>query len=285
VLPHTLYLKATFCLHPLLFHLGLIQIPSYGAMAALGVLAALFLAQHTARCISLDAAKVWNLCVVALFAALVGSRLLVIVANWNDLRKHPLWLLGLAMVHHPLVAVAGAVAAVLAAGFYVMLHKMPLRAVADALAAPLAVAAAFEQLGALLAGSGYGIEVGNGFARHWAVTYESPLAARWSGAPLGVPVHPAQAYAALGFLALAIFLLVWLPRRSNPGDVAGIGLMGTGVLVYGAELFRDSEGRGAFFGGTVDGPQLAGLALVLAGAGLLLEWSKRRERNEAVNGS
>jgi len=271
--------------HPLLFHIGLIQIPSYGALAAVGVLLALFLGQHTARQVGLDAGRVWNLCVVALFAALVGSRLLVIVANWNDLRKHPLWLLGLAMVHHPLVAAAGGIAAVLAAGFYAALHKMPLRAVADGLAAPLAVAAAFEQLGALLAGSGYGLEAGDGLARHWAVTYTDPLAARWSGAPLGVPVHPAQAYAALGFLALAVFLLVWLPRRSNPGDIAGIGLMGAGVIVYGAELFRDSEGRGVFFSGAVDGPQLAAVALVLVGAGLLLEGSKRRERNEAVNGS
>jgi phosphatidylglycerol:prolipoprotein diacylglycerol transferase len=270
--------------HPLLFHIGLIQIPSYGAMAAVGVLCALFLAQHTALRVGLDAAKVWNLCVAALFAALVGSRLLVIVVNWNDLRKHPLWLLGLAMVHHPLVAAAGGIAAVVAAGFYVVLHKMSLRAVADVLAAPLALAAAFEQFGALMAGSGYGIETGDGFAAHWAVTYEDPLAARWSGAPLGVPVHPAQAYAAFGFLALALFLLVWLPRRSNSGDVAGIGLMGAGVIIYVSELFRDFEGRGVFLKGAVDGPQLAAVGLVFAGAALMLRAKRRQEWNEAVNG-
>lgn len=272
-------------MHPLLFRIGLVQIPSYGALAAVGVLFALFLAQHTARRLNLDPAKVWNLCVVALFAALVGSRLLVIVANWNDLRKHPLWLLGLAMVHHPLVAAAGGVAALLSAGAYAAAHKTPLRTVADVLAAPLALAASFEQLGALMAGSGYGVESGDGLARHWAVTYDDPLAARWSGAPLGVPVHPAQAYAVLGFLTLTLFLLVWLPRRRNAGDVAGIGLMGAGVLVYCTELFRDNEGRGAFLGGVLNGPQLAGIVLVLAGAGLLLEKTKRQERNEAVNGS
>ena len=42
----------------------------------------------------------------------------------------------------------------------------------------------------------------------------------WSGTPLGVPLHPVQAYAALAFLTLAVFLLVWQPaiapaRRSR----------------------------------------------------------------------
>jgi phosphatidylglycerol:prolipoprotein diacylglycerol transferase len=271
--------------HPLLFHIGLIQIPSYGAIAALGVLAALFLAQYTARLTHLDASRVWNLCVTALFAALIGSRLLVIVANWSALRQHPYWLLGLAMVHHPLVAIAGAIAAVFFAGIYAVLHKLPLRTTADLLAPPLALAVAFEQFGALLAGSGYGLEIGQGFARHWAVTYDDPLAARWSGAPLGIPVHPVQAYSALGFLALALSLLFWLPRSRNGGDLAGVGLMAAGVIVFATELFRDFEGRGAFFGGAVDGPQLAAVAMVFAGAALLLRANRRQERNEAVNGS
>ncbi len=34
----------------------------------------------------------------------------------------------------------------------------------------------------------------------WAVIYTSPLAARWSGTPLGIPLHPVQGYAALAFL-------------------------------------------------------------------------------------
>ena len=272
-------------MHPVLFHIGRIVIPAFGVMSALGVVLGLFLAQRTARIEGVNTGKVWNLCIVGLFSVVITQRLLLLLLNWSDILLHPQWMLALSMIHHPLLTGAGAAAGVGVAAFYARRNKMPLAATADALAAPLSLGLAFEQLGALLAGSGYGLEAGDGLARHWAVTYTDPLAARWSGAPLGVPVHPAQAYAALGFLALAVFLLVWLPRRSNPGDIAGIGLMGAGVIVYGAELFRDSEGRGVFFSGAVDGPQLAAVALVLVGAGLLLEGSKRRERNEAVNGS
>ena len=87
---------------------------------------------------------------VALFAALAGERLLLIAMNWNDLLRHPRWILGLAMIHHPLLALAGALAGLGSAAVYARWQRMPLAATADALAAPLALGLAFEQLGALL---------------------------------------------------------------------------------------------------------------------------------------
>ena len=256
-------------MHPVLFHIGSLLIPAYGALAALGVVAGLFLAQRTARIAGVNPGRVWNLCVLALVAALAAQRLLLIAANWSELRRHPGWMFGLAMIHHPLLAGVGALAGAGVALMYARRRRLPLLATADTLAAPLALGLAFEQLGALLAGSGYGIEAGPHVP--WAVTYTSPLAALWSGTPLGIPLHPAQAYAALEFLALSIFLLLWLPVRRRQGDVAGLGLMGTGVAIYMTELWRASEGRGAILHGALDGPQIAAVLLVLIGALVLRE--------------
>jgi phosphatidylglycerol:prolipoprotein diacylglycerol transferase len=253
--------------HPVLFHLGSILIPSYGAVTALGVLLALFLAQRTAHTTGLDPSKIWNLCIIALFAALAGSRLLLIALNWSALRLHPAWMLGLAMIHHPLLGAFGALAAAGAAGLYGRGQRLPLMSTADALAAPVALGMAFEQFGALLAGSGYGTET----AVRWAVTYTDPLAALWSGAPLGVTLHPVQAYAALGLLTLSICLLLWLPYRRQPGDAVGLLLLGAGVAVYLTEFWRDSEGRGTLLGGALNGPQCAAILLVVAGGLVLLE--------------
>jgi phosphatidylglycerol:prolipoprotein diacylglycerol transferase len=266
--------------HPVLFHLGAILIPSYGAMAALGVLLALFLAQRTARIAGVNAAEVWNLCVVALFAALVGQRLLLLLLNWNDVRRHPSWMIGLAMIHHPLLSAAGALAAVVAGAVYARWKRLAPWTTADALAAPLVLGLAFEQVGALLAGSGYGTET----AVRWAVTYSNPLAARWSGTPLGIPLHPVQAYAAVGFLTLSILLMVWLPARRQQGDVAGSGLLGIGAVVFITELWRDPEGRGALLGGVLNGPQLAAVILVLAGGLMLVERRGSRGNGEAQHG-
>jgi phosphatidylglycerol:prolipoprotein diacylglycerol transferase len=270
--------------HPVLFHIGAVHIPAYGAVAALGVLLALLLAQRTARMAGVNPAQVWNLCILSLFAALAGQRLLLVGLNWSDLRRHPLWMLTLAMVHHPLLAAAGAVAAAVTALLYALWKRLPLASTADALAAPLALGLAFEQLGALLAGSGYGTET----TVRWAVVYTNPLAARWSGTPLGIALHPVQAYAALAFLTLSIFLLVWLPVRRQTGDVAGLWLLGAGVTVYLTELWRDPLGRGALLGGALDGPQIAAILLVLGGALVLWERKKlhpinRGTHNEADN--
>ena len=80
-----------------------------------------------------------------------------------------------------------------------------------------------------------------------------------------------QAYAALGFLTLSIFLLFWLRYRRQQGDVAGVLLLGAGVVVFVTEFWRDTEGRGALLGGALDGPQMAAVALVVIGGIVLLE--------------
>jgi phosphatidylglycerol---prolipoprotein diacylglyceryl transferase len=255
--------------HPVLFHIGSVLIPSYGAIGALGVLAALFLAQRTARTASVNPAHVWNLCILAIFAALAGQRLTLVIANWSALRLHPSWALGLAMVHHPLLTGAGAVAGFAVVAWYIYWQKLPALATADALAAPLTLGLAFEQFGALLAGSGFGTDANPKLP--WAVTYTNTIAYRWSGTPLGVPLHPVQAYAAIGFLTLAIFLTIWLPMRRQHGDLAGICLMGLGTIVYLSEIWRDPEGRGLVLHGALDGPQIVAVLFVLAGALILRE--------------
>jgi phosphatidylglycerol:prolipoprotein diacylglycerol transferase len=266
--------------HPVLIHIGAFVVPSYGAVAALGVLAGLIVAQRTALAARLSPGQIWNLCVIALFTALLAQRLLLIGMNMSDLRQHPSWLLTLAMVHHPLLAGTGAAAALVAAALYARSKQMPLRTTADALAAPLALGMAFEQLGALLAGSDYGTEA----QIPWAVTYTHPLAALWSGTPLGIPLHPVQAYAAMAFLTLSVFLLVWQPAILQRGDLAGLWLMGTGVIVFITELWRDPEGRGVMLNGALDGPQLAAIILVLFGAVVLRERDLQNTVSEGVHG-
>jgi phosphatidylglycerol:prolipoprotein diacylglycerol transferase len=266
--------------HPVLLHLGPIVLPAYGAVSALGVLLGLFLAQRTARIAGVNAAQMWNLCIAALFSALIVQRLLLLVLNWSAVEAHPQWMLALSMIHHPLLAAAGGGAGVAMATLYAVRNHLPPRSTADALAAPLALGLACEQVGALLAGSGYGTET----TVRWAVTYTDPLATRWSGAPLGVPLHPVQAYAALGYLALAALLLAWLPRRMRVGDVAGLSLLGAGLVVYLTELFRDPLGRGVLLGGLVDTPQIAAILFVLAGALILTEVRAPKRKDEATHG-
>ena len=255
-------------MHPVLFHIGPILIPAYGVMAALGVLLALGLALRTARTTGVNPNQLWNLCIVALFAAIAGSRLVLVVLNWTIVRSHPAWLLSLAMIHHPLLAAIGSCIALAVAAPFALYQRMPLRDTADALAAPLALGLCFEQIGSLMEGSGFGTPS----SAPWAVTYTNPLAARWSGAPLYLAVHPVQAYMALAFLSVAVVLYPATKRRCQRGDVAGLWLLLVAVAVYFTEFWRDREGRGSLLGGRVDGPQMVAIVFVFAGA--LLLWQR-----------
>lgn len=274
-------------MYPVLLHLGPLLVPSYGVAVAVGVLAALALAQWTARRCALAAeaasasGHAWNLIVLAVFSAIAVQRLLLIAMNLGDLRRHPQWLLAIAMVHHPLLAAVGAAAALLAAILYARWARLSLLAIFDALAAPLCLGLAFEEAGALLEGSGYGREA---LSPHtWSVTYSSSLTANWGGAPLGVPVYPVQAYAALALLVLALWLCLWLARPYRKGEIAGGALIGLGVILFLTEGYRDWEGRGVLSvaGGNplLDVPQLAAILLILLGAALLLDWSSRRAKS------
>lgn len=265
-------------MHPVLFHIGAILIPSYGVLAAVGVLLGLLLVQRLARIVQVSPQHVWNLSIVALCSALIAARLLLVLVNWRDLLQHPMWMLGLAMIHNPLLAGAGVLAGLIAAWVYAWRAKLPLAAAADALAAPVALALACEQIGSLMAGSGFGIDA----AIPWAITYTNPLAARWSGAPLGVPVHPVQAYAAFGLLTLAIALTAVVYLRRRPGDAAGIGLVGGGIVLFLTEIWRGWEGRGVLLHGRIDGPQIVAVVLVLLGAFVLCERSGKEAVHDGI---
>ena len=264
-------------MHPVFFQIGSLVVPTYGVVAASGILMALLLAQFTASRTGLAPRHAWNMLILATFASLVVSRLLLIVMNLADLRRHPTWLLAVAMVHHPLLSAAGILGASVAVLFYIGWAKLPPLLATDTIAAPLAVGMAAEQLASLMAGSDFGSET----SLPWAVTYTSPLAARWSGTPIGVPLHPVQAYAALAALVVATLTLtlLCLPRLSRNqrrGEITGIWLLATGALLFLTELFRDWEGRGVVAHGIVDTPQLVALGMVLCGGLLLTDWSARR---------
>jgi phosphatidylglycerol:prolipoprotein diacylglycerol transferase len=263
-------------MHPVFFQIGSLVVPSYGVSAALGVFLALALAQSTARQNGLNPRHAWNMLVLAVFAALACSRLVLIVMNLSDLRSHPAWLLAVSMVHHPLLAAVGVFSGLVAVLSYARWVKLPLAPVADCLAAPVSLGIAAEQIGALLAGSDFGRE-STSYSLLGAIHYSSEVAARWSGTPLGVALYPVQAYAAIGMLLLTGIAYGWLFLLRRRGDVAGAWLVGAGVLLFVTEIFRDWEGRGVVLGGLVDIPQLVGLGMVVLGGLVLLDWRRPYE--------
>jgi phosphatidylglycerol:prolipoprotein diacylglycerol transferase len=260
--------------YPRLFQFGHIAIPSYGVFTALAILAALTIALHTARRLAIDPNKIWNLGLIAIFSVLLGSRLLLIVIHLRDFLAHPFWMLGLVSIRSNGVFYAGVLLAIGICFGYISAVRLPLLRTLDCLTPALALGLAIESLGAFAAGSEYGSPT----TLPWGIVYRHGLAALWSGAPLGIRVHPVQLYE--GAAALALFVLQWilLPRRSQDGELAGIFLFGLGIAFYFLDLYRGE--RTFVFAGAISLMQLIGIVCVLAGAALWL----RRTREEIESG-
>ncbi len=171
-------------------------------------------------------AQVWNLCVVALFAALVGSAAAAGGAQLE--RPAPASRVDAGAGHDSSSAAGGGFGALAAAwrrrccmgaGSGCRCGAQPMRWPRPWLWGwPLSNWARCWPARAM----------GPRTAVRWAVTYTDPLAARWSGTPLGIPLHPVQAYAALAFLTLSILLLVWLPATAAAGRCGRVVAAGSG---------------------------------------------------------
>jgi phosphatidylglycerol:prolipoprotein diacylglycerol transferase len=116
----------------------------------------------------------------------------------------------------------------------------PILPVLDALAPGGAVAHALTRLGCFAAGCCYGSRTG----LPWAVTFTDPRA----GAPLGVPLHPAQLYEAALDLALAGWLHRELGRSAAPGGVFWRYVGGYGVIRLCVQFLRDDDAGHLVFG-------------------------------------
>ena len=145
---------------------------------------------------------------------------------------------------------------------YARLRKMPLLGVLDLCAAPVALGHAIGRLGCFVAGCCYGKPT----SLPWGVTFTSPIAARISGTPLDVSLHPTQLYEAAAEF-LNFLLLVWLgtkPALLRPTRSARISCS-TDVERGAIEFLRGDPGRTLMFHDTVSLMQIVSVGLVLTG--------------------
>ncbi len=252
-------------MHPLLFQLGHLAVPTYGACTALALVTALLALRYFARLLGLSPNRVWNLGLIAILTTLVATRLLLVAAYFSVFRRYPFWVLGLTANHSAWID-SVALAIGLAAGLlYALAEGLPILRTLDCIAPSAALALGLNRIGAFVAGLDYGLPS----VHAWNVTYTSPVAAFWYGTPLGVPLTPVQLDDALISFLLFIGLLWWLPRRTQNGELWGAWLFLYGFASYFLAFRR-----------TVTQTQWAlrwpvAIVMVIASAGFLLRRKSR----------
>ena len=228
-------------MYPELFRIGNFPINTYGVLLALAFLAALLVAARLGARDGLPRERLFDLGLWLLLAAIVGSKVLLLVVE-PEYRNAPLRLLSLDFLRSGGVFYGGFLGAVVTAYVLVRRYQLPWWRTADAFAPGIALGQAIGRQGCFAAGCCWGKPT----TLPWGVRF-SELGQQVTGVPIDTHLHPTQLYES--FAAFLFFaLLLWLHRRKT---FNGQVILAYGVL-YGAtrfviEFFRDDP-RGDLFG-------------------------------------
>jgi phosphatidylglycerol:prolipoprotein diacylglycerol transferase len=240
-------------MHPYLIHSGHFLLPTYGVLAAVGLMAALTLSLRTAAITALPPEKLWNAGLFTLLSAFILSRLLLSAANPRVFFAYPILLLTA-----PSLNATSILLTVIATAIYLRLRHLPLLDTLDAWSPCATLLWLFLALGHFAEGSDAGLPT----LLPWALRIP----------PDHIPLHPVALYAAIAAAIVTATLLRQLPRRRQSGDTFALALAASGTiqffLTFVRQPFPDSS--------LLDPIQWISLAMIaLAAIVLLLQPQKR----------
>jgi phosphatidylglycerol:prolipoprotein diacylglycerol transferase len=251
-------------MHPILFQLGAVTVYTYGVLVAAGAILALFYARRRASIAGLPPREIWDLGIYMIFAALVASKIWLVLTSWSYYAANPSRVFSIATFESAGTFYGGLAGSIVMIFVYTRLRKLPLLPVFDVSAVALPLAHALGRLGCFAAGCCFGKPT----TLPWSVIFTNEQAARLAGTPLGVSLHPTQLYEAAAEF-LNFLLLVWLGARQKfSGQILGAYFMLYGVERAIIEFFRGDPGRTLMLQGSLSLMQIVSVGLVLTGAGL-----------------
>lgn len=243
-------------MHPVLLHIGEIEIHSYGVAGALGFLVGCFIVLRRSAQLGLVKERVADVIFWASIAALVGARALFVWQfpeefdgwrDWVNIRSGGLVFYGAMVVGLPVAAAV------------MWRYSLPFFKLMDVFATALPLSHAISRVGCFFAGCCYGVPTD----RPWGVTFTNELAA----APKGIPLHPTQLYE-VGYLVAIFAVTTWFYGRKRFDGQVMLLYLGLYPLFRSAnELLRGDE-RGWFLepvlGQTLSSAQAISIGVALA---------------------
>ena len=249
-------------MHNDLFSIGPLTVHMYGLMIAIGVIAALYVAEHRAPKNGMDKEMVFPLTMNCLITGIAGAKIMYCIVGWKQFIKDPLSMLG----SSGLVVYGGIIGGILSAVVYCKIRKLNFWDCFDIALPSVAVAQGFGRIGCFFAGCCYGKETSAWYGI--AFTHSN-------FAPNDVKMIPTQLISSAGMFLIAC-LLFWYANHAKKAGQIGAGYM---VLYsigrFGVEFLRGDLARGNV--GTLSTSQFISLFIVVIGIAL---WIIRNKSND-----
>ncbi|QQS46145.1 MAG: prolipoprotein diacylglyceryl transferase [Acidobacteriota bacterium] len=253
---------------PELFKLPFVDITlnTYGLLLALAFIAGLLVMARLAAKDGLDRQKVYDLGLWVLAASLIGSKLLMVVTEWDAYYKdNPGQIFTLDFFRSGGVFYGGFLGAVIASVIVMRIYKLPWWRTADACAPGIAIGQAIGRLGCFSAGCCWGKPTTAWCGVHFTSrghdttgvpTIVSHLAdpiqqnvwaERLGGMLAPIKLHPTQLYEAGATLAIFLILLAINRRRGFHGQIILFYAALYAIARFTIEYWRDDP-RGEILG-------------------------------------
>jgi phosphatidylglycerol---prolipoprotein diacylglyceryl transferase len=239
---------------------------TYGFLLAVAFIGGLYVMGRLAASDGLEKQKVYDLGLWVLAASLVGSKLLMVVTEWDSYyRDNPGQIFTLDFFRSGGVFYGGFIGAVIASLIVMKIYKLPWWRTADAFAPGVALGQMIGRLGCFSAGCCWGRPTSAAYGVHFSergheITgvptivghLSDPIqknvwAEKLGGLSASLHLHPTQLYEAGATLAIFLVLLAVFRRRRFYGQVILTYALLYAVARFVIEFWRDDP-RGEIFG-------------------------------------
>ncbi len=254
-------------MHSVLVEIGKLKIYSYGFMLALSFMAGIILASARAKKRGVAPGIIYDMSILLIIAAIVGSRGLYILTHLDHFHGivdiFALWQGGATYY-------GGLALAVIAAVVYLRVKKLSFLAIADICSPSIGLGIFFTRIGCFLSGCCFGHPTGCSLG---VVFPEgSPAAYQYSE----TSIHPTQLYSS-AYGAAIFILLMLIDRKDLPRGVLFAFLcVFYGIARFVIDFFRFYEGSDMM--GPLTLNQIVSIGLIAAGAVLILDRGLREKR-------
>lgn len=241
------------------FHIGPIEIYSYGFLIAVGVIAAFYAAEFRAKKLGLDSERVWPLGGWCAVGGFLGAKLMYVITEWKNLFSGEL---SFSDIMYGFVVYGGIILGIFSGYLYTRIKKLNFLQYFDLVMPSIALAQGFGRLGCFMAGCCYGKET----TAWYGMKFQDSVYHSMRNVKV-IPTQLVMSIADFAHFVILIFIAKVMKKKGKDGVVAGCYLTFYSIGRFLIEFLRDDP-RGPVFS-IFSVSQCISFASFLAGAGML----------------